>query len=806
MTGTAAAGHDAHPPPRPEGRPLDPGLRRLLEASFDHDLSDVVVLRGGRADRLCRRFAADGCASGRAVFLRSAGPGPRTDLGVRLLAHEVAHVVQQRRGDVAALPIGHRRAVGLPGGPHEREADAAADAALAGKRHHWAPAEPPPEAGRRAVAVLQLHASHEHRLIGDVGIGDMAHLAGRGDAERRRVLLAQRDLMREWSTAPQDLSPEYIARRTPWLKVTRLPNGVVMSHGELNALADYLPNPTAILNFPRDAMVSLLQTIREESYRKLSHLAGVRAEAVRFKDSVFSALPPSGLLTLKNQNALIASASAVESDHLAPLLCRNVAHFAPHSWYRWAHYHHLALGFAAEASLASGREKDGLATLAELNEGYAQHFLQDSFAAGHLGNKVLAMQWASAAGGTLPFARKTRDHMAEMSEDRQPGLSGRHLYGPYQEGVRSNDPQTVDESGLSTPEKIGRLRLDTWRLGAEQTYASYLRFLGNATAQINSMALHDFLNETGLWVASQDHEAPYLIGGDETLIQKGPGLANIKAACAGSEASVRAALDGKDQRAATAEVFATFPSRVRLDGEMIPLEAWHDRHVRPLVGFLSRGQPLGQFAGFFAALRIRNITADAATVLDRDPKGYKPKTTAHEAQEAPHPRTRLNDRLPAWMTRGPFAKRTATAKSKSVADAEVKVGNGVSASDATASTDPTSAVRPAATMPTAAELPVVTQPEAVAATGAQGSEPESSAVVEEADGQPSAPATARDSVPPPGPTGPPGLAGLPPVARSTGRPHTVRTTDAGAARDSGEGPPRNPQAEPKRHRGLSREY
>jgi len=67
------------------------------------------------------------------------------------------------------------------------------------------------------------------------------------------------------------------------------------------------------------------------------------------------------------------------------LALENSAHFNPKSSRSWAEYHEQAIGYALAAAAA-----DGLATverlqLAILESAFADHFLQDSFAAGHMG-------------------------------------------------------------------------------------------------------------------------------------------------------------------------------------------------------------------------------------------------------------------------------------------------------------------------------------------------------------------------------------------------------------------------------------
>lgn len=77
-------------------------------------------------------------------------------------------------------------------------------------------------------------------------------------------------------------------------------------------------------------------------------------------------------------------------------LARNACHFAPESWHSWEDHHHRALALAAE-SYAAGQQGNNDLMAAKLNEamlvnGFGDHYLQDSYAAGHLMNKTAIMQ------------------------------------------------------------------------------------------------------------------------------------------------------------------------------------------------------------------------------------------------------------------------------------------------------------------------------------------------------------------------------------------------------------------------------
>jgi hypothetical protein len=104
------------------GQALPASLAARFSAAFGHDLADVRI----EASSLeARRLGARAFTRGRHVAF---GPGefqPGTAEGLRLLGHELAHVVQQSRGAGAVQLWGDE-------GRYEREADRAAEQALAG--------------------------------------------------------------------------------------------------------------------------------------------------------------------------------------------------------------------------------------------------------------------------------------------------------------------------------------------------------------------------------------------------------------------------------------------------------------------------------------------------------------------------------------------------------------------------------------------------------------------------------------------------------------------------------------------------
>ena len=116
---------------RTPGQPLAAGRRAPLEAGFGVDFSRVRIHTDARAAASARAVDARAFTVGHHVVL---GSGESLDAdGGRLLAHELAHVVQQ-----SGSPGLQRRGIGSASDPAEAEADAAAEAIVAGKAAHIA--------------------------------------------------------------------------------------------------------------------------------------------------------------------------------------------------------------------------------------------------------------------------------------------------------------------------------------------------------------------------------------------------------------------------------------------------------------------------------------------------------------------------------------------------------------------------------------------------------------------------------------------------------------------------------------------
>ena len=124
-TGAAAIPGAVHETLRRGGAPLDGEAREFMESRFGHDFSRVRVHTDEQAAESARAVNANAYTVGSNIVFRSGLYAPVTVPGKQLLAHELAHVVQQGSG--AGMPEGID---GGPGDPLEVAAETMAKGAL----------------------------------------------------------------------------------------------------------------------------------------------------------------------------------------------------------------------------------------------------------------------------------------------------------------------------------------------------------------------------------------------------------------------------------------------------------------------------------------------------------------------------------------------------------------------------------------------------------------------------------------------------------------------------------------------------
>ncbi|MFJ4795932.1 eCIS core domain-containing protein [Kitasatospora purpeofusca] len=129
------------------GRPLQGAVRAEMEGRLGADFSDVRLHTGAAAQRSAAEIGARAYTSGRDVVIGHGGGDKHT------LAHELTHVIQQRKGAVAGTDRGDGLRVSDPRDSFEREAEANARRVMA------RPARGP-EAVQRAEAAQRAEPGH----------------------------------------------------------------------------------------------------------------------------------------------------------------------------------------------------------------------------------------------------------------------------------------------------------------------------------------------------------------------------------------------------------------------------------------------------------------------------------------------------------------------------------------------------------------------------------------------------------------------------------------------------------------------
>lgn len=167
--GRAAQREAPHPH---AGQPLDAGTRAFMAQRFDHDFSGVQIHADERAAQLAEGMGAEAYTVGSHVSFGRGRFAPGQAQGRELLAHELAHVVQQSRSGKA-----EHGARSSQGDTLEAQADHAARAAVQGG--------PMPQMSPAAVGV-QRRVS-----VRDVGRGEASGFARVGELLDRLNAISQ---------------------------------------------------------------------------------------------------------------------------------------------------------------------------------------------------------------------------------------------------------------------------------------------------------------------------------------------------------------------------------------------------------------------------------------------------------------------------------------------------------------------------------------------------------------------------------------------------------------------------------------
>ena len=585
----------------------------------------VIRLHCSGADQVCRAFGASALTVGTDIYFRDGAFAPHTRDGLRLLAHEVAHVVQQQRGPVPAVQLRCGIRVAPAGGPQEREADAAADALLAGR-----PFDFPGRAPSRydQPPVVQRYMAWEHSMLGDMDpafLHEAAAVKATADRSGLKHIEAHRALLEQLGRAPRDVDEERLRAGYPGLETIRLPgSGLVVTLGELNVLPDYLSDPGAVETASAAFLEPLIQSVRGWSIAELNR----RLDRPRPRVTLPGALRYARrrwfteIREVMEVDVLGRACGFAPWDLYSSVVGRNAGHFAPFSWYRWQTFHLAARDLIARSWTAAAGEREALRTRARVYAGYADHFLQDSFAAGHLINKTLVTQWYLdwLAGSRVPYL--DRRLLSRVTSARQPLLHGPDWYdrpaaAPGTPLIPPDPQSVVEEPTLAARVAASGVVGDTEqdRLDA---YAGYLALLCSNVAQLAAGVAHRHFNEHSLVVAAGAEGERFRLRGDWSLLDAGEGALRAAEAAAASRRAISELLHAGETDITAAQIRALFPDHVEQGNALLTLGQWHDTGLRELCF----GELFGHWRTRMTQVvltasmhRLGVPSADAATLL-----------------------------------------------------------------------------------------------------------------------------------------------------------------------------------------------
>lgn len=169
---------------RSQGQPLDATTRALMEPRFGHDFSHVRVHTDARAVASARAIDARAYTVGPDIVFGEGQYAAHTSEGRRLIAHELAHVLQQRGSSQ-----GGSLTVNAPGDAFEIEADAAARSVVAGARVAIPPAPGCRTVQRQGPADDQQKAAREAPDAITEGLKTVAEQAADNNPKVKQVVI-----------------------------------------------------------------------------------------------------------------------------------------------------------------------------------------------------------------------------------------------------------------------------------------------------------------------------------------------------------------------------------------------------------------------------------------------------------------------------------------------------------------------------------------------------------------------------------------------------------------------------------------
>ncbi|RFM26952.1 eCIS core domain-containing protein [Deminuibacter soli] len=322
-----------------QGEPLDAATRNKMEAKLGHDFSKVRVHADAQAAAAASSINAEAYTAGNHVVFGQGRYAPASGNGGRLLAHELAHVVQQGGGggQVQRYEAGEHSQLGDAGDEFKKMATPAVITYIVKK------GEVPEQIAKKfGVTVAELKEANK----------DKWHIWNKNSEGFK-----QGDQL----VIPTKIAPAIKDALNDGGKFKVNVNGVDVDYGDIIAMSgDMFESPDDLLKMSKAEIEEIVKLIKEEKTtgKAVSSERWDKATKGKFTE-----------LAQKNEKHFAPSNAA-----FVPV--SSAAHGGDHKT-EWEKFHAKALGLA----------KDGKKNEALLQNAFGDHYLTDAFAAGHLFNK-----------------------------------------------------------------------------------------------------------------------------------------------------------------------------------------------------------------------------------------------------------------------------------------------------------------------------------------------------------------------------------------------------------------------------------
>lgn len=341
------------------GTPMDLPYRSEMENGFGVSFGGVQAFGDDAAKSANADLGSKAFAVGNQIAFDSDRPAKE------VVAHELAHTIQQSGGSSSSHAV---QTWSLGGGdPFEAEADAAAGAIMAGQ---------PASVGLRGPSGVQKWGGEDHYTIGNLaGQRAQQHLANIGIATPSAPTLI--------SATPNASGHNQAGAENPATAGLQATGTGISTHQGGSSLG--VQTDAGTISFGAASRYGGDYATTVNGIGGLSGRGTERDGAGEGRRTD----PNAGLLDRARAQGL----NAIQFAQMTIGGTTNANHFYPTNGMEYRNHHSMALGHARQAASLS-QAGDAAAATEEIRkamqeEGFANHFLQDTFSAGHMAPRAL---------------------------------------------------------------------------------------------------------------------------------------------------------------------------------------------------------------------------------------------------------------------------------------------------------------------------------------------------------------------------------------------------------------------------------